>query len=271
STRLWSAGTSTFALTERQFEVYYQPVVRLSDRSVAGMEALLRWRHPSRGLLGPDAFREAFDDAKLMAAIGETVMGLVIPDAARFRQAHGHGLRIAMNVTASDLITGDYLDRLQRRLQAHGLSGDALCIEITEDVFLGRSKETAMETIASLANSGFEIALDDFGTGYASLSHLRLVPVHKLKIDSSFITDMERDPGDLAIVRTIAHLGESLGLDIVAEGVETDSQADLLRLLGVAAMQGYLISQPMPFEEALAFLKAQQSPLTKKPVTVLRA
>jgi diguanylate cyclase (GGDEF)-like protein len=233
------------ALATGAFCLAYQPIVSASGSQRVSFEALLRWNHPERGLLLPAAFEEVFDDPKVASQIGRQVIDRAICQAAAWERSGLEFGRIAVNVTSADFALGGFAEYVDSKLREHGVSPERLCIEVTERVFLGRSALGVAEALDKLHDSGVEIALDDFGTGFASLSHIKKFPIDRLKVDRSFVRDMETNPDNLAIVRTIIQLGSSLGIDITAEGVETEHQLTLLRSLGCDCIQGFLFSKPL--------------------------
>ena len=166
---------------------------------------------------------------------------------------------IAINVTSADFALGTFADFVSAKLREIGVRPNRLCIEVTERVFLGRSADGVEASLQQLHDMGVEIALDDFGTGFASLSHLKRLPIDRLKVDRSFVRDMETNPDNMAIVRTIAHLGQSLGIKVTVEGVETQSQLTLLRAMGCTTMQGYLFAKPMDAGQVRAFLCGERA------------
>jgi diguanylate cyclase (GGDEF)-like protein len=233
----------------------YQPIVSLIPGRPVSFEALLRWHHPERGLLAPGAFEEIFNDPKIAVEIGKTVIDLALRQAVAWQNAGLEFGRIAVNVTTADFALGCFADRLQARLLTYGVKPEKLCIEVTESVFLGRGAVGVAEVLDKLHHLGVEIALDDFGTGFASLSHIKSFPIDRLKIDRSFVCDMEHNEDNLSIVGAIIQLGRSLGIAITAEGVETTGQLDLLRSLGCDCIQGYLFSKPLEPERVPAFVR----------------
>lgn len=233
------------ALGNGELELFFQPIVSLNGSTPVSFEALLRWNEPYRGLLSPADFEGIFDDAKAAADVGKWVIEQALRQAAAWKRSGLDFGRIAVNVTSADFALGTFADYVSAMLQETGVQPEQLCIEVTERVFLGRGASGVAYCLQALHDSGVEIALDDFGTGFASLSHLKKLPIDRLKVDRSFVRDMETNPDNMAIVRTIAHLGQSLGIRVTVEGVETISQMTLLRAMGCDTMQGYLFARPM--------------------------
>lgn len=233
------------ALARQEFEIHYQPEMNIAGGATVGYEALLRWRCPTRGLVPPNDFIGVAEETKLIVPIGDWVLSKACADAVIWPGAP----RIAVNVSAVQFRTGCLLQRVTSALAVSGLPANRLELEITETVLLDDSDLIA-QTLRELRDLGVRIALDDFGTGYSSLSYLREFSFDKIKIDKSFIHDIH-DAGTAAIVRAIIDLGVSLSMSTTAEGVETSDQLEMLRLLGCAEAQGYLIGFPSPIREAV--------------------
>lgn len=234
------------ALNRDEFVLYYQPVVPADPAIARSFEALLRWKHPERGVIAPGAFDDIFDNQKVAGAVGERVMDLAVRQIAEWETIDFEFGRVAINVISADFAYGCFAERLLAKLASHRVAPTRICIEVTERVFLGAGAPHVAEALRKLHAAGVEIALDDFGTGYASLSHIRAYPINRLKIDRSFVKDMESNSDNLSIVQAIVQLGASLGLSITAEGVETEEQAVLLKSLGCGNLQGYFYSRPVP-------------------------
>jgi diguanylate cyclase (GGDEF)-like protein/PAS domain S-box-containing protein len=247
------------ALCNGELELFYQPIISFGSSGPVSFEALLRWNEPQRGLLSPAEFEGVFDDPKAAAEIGRWVIDHALQQAVAWQRAGIEFGRIAVNVTTADFALGTFADYVRAKLEETGVNPDKLCIEVTERVFLGRGASGIASALQSLHDTGVEIALDDFGTGFASLSHLKKLPIDRLKVDRSFVRDMETNPDNIAIVRTIAHLGQSLGIKVTVEGVETKSQLTLLRGMGCDTMQGYLFAKPMTPAAAAAFTGQQHA------------
>jgi diguanylate cyclase (GGDEF)-like protein/PAS domain S-box-containing protein len=243
------------AWTEREFEVYYQPQVRLADRVIVGGEALLRWRHPERGVLTPGAFLHALD-GWLAERVGDFVLEEACRQAASWRTASGRRLRIGVNLFERQFLRADQPRRVADALQASGLAPEDLELEITETVATGDDDAT-IRRVQRLRDLGVGIAFDDYGTGYASLGLLKRYPITRLKIDRSFVHDLSDDGEDVAIVDLILALGARFGLGVIAEGVEQPSQASRLLALGCGEAQGYLFGRPMPGAEFEALIAAE--------------
>ncbi len=244
----------TEALETDALCLYFQPVVGTSNTVISGVEALLRWRNTKQGILPPGAFLEAFDDPALAAAMGTRVMELALSQAGEWKKAGTRFGYVAINVTSFDFSTGDFVERLAAGLKKYGLKPNQVMVEVTEGMFLGRGAEMVQIGLEKLSKLGVSIALDDFGTGYASLTHIKKFPINCLKIDRSFVHDMAINNHSLSIIKAVLQLAKSLGLQIVAEGIETQCQRQLLEALGCQLIQGYLIAKPLPAVEATEFI-----------------
>lgn len=234
------------AIANGELVPFYQPIVDLRTGLVRGLEALVRWNHPERGLLGPAAFPAAFEEPGLAVAIDDFVFETALADMGRWA---GQGLPVAaVNVNASDaqLHREGLVARIEALLRRNRLGADRLKVEVVETAFLGRDPERVADTIGALAELGVVCALDDFGTGYASLSHLRRFKVGRIKIDCSFVAGICADPFDRGLVKSLVDLGRNLGMRVTAEGVETPEQLEILRGMGCDCGQGYWIGRPAP-------------------------
>ena len=232
------------ALAEGEFEVFYQPTFYLQDQRVSGFEALLRWRHPSRGLVLPMEFVPLAEELGLMVPISAWVMAQACADAVTWPE----GVKVAVNLSPVQFSSPGLLAAVQRALETSSLPAHRLELEITESALLQNSK-TVLATLHELRALGIRTALDDFGTGYSSLSYLRSFPFDKLKIDQSFVREMTHRPGSLAIVTSVLDLARKLGMATTAEGVETEAQISQLRQVGCTEVQGFLLDHPRPAAE----------------------
>ena len=232
------------AMAEDGFQIHYQPLVDLRHHTVTGCEALLRWRHPERGMVSPAEFIPVAEDTGLINELGDWVLKTACAEAASWPEH----IRIAVNVSPVQLKSPTLALRISAALAATGLSPRRLEIEITEAVLI-RDDEAALAILHQLRAIGVRIALDDFGTGYSSLSYLKRFPFDKIKIDRSFVADMIEVAGSSSIVQAIVNIAAALKMTTTAEGVETEAQRELLRQLGCTDMQGYLFSRPKPAAE----------------------
>ncbi|MFJ4824112.1 putative bifunctional diguanylate cyclase/phosphodiesterase [Streptomyces bacillaris] len=252
--RLGLLGDLRRALDAGDVELHYQPKVRF-DGQVAGLEALVRWVHPERGRVPPDEFIAIAESSGLMPHLTEYVLETALAQVARWR-AQGLFVPVAVNVSPRDVHTPGFAGGVAARLARHGVPASALQLEITEHVLL-EDPQRAADTLAGLTAHGVKMSLDDFGTGYSSLVHLRRLPVSELKIDRSFVARLALDHEDGEIVRCTIDLAHSLGLVVVAEGVEDDETWERLRDLRCDAVQGWLVAAAMPPQETTAWLRAR--------------
>jgi diguanylate cyclase (GGDEF)-like protein/PAS domain S-box-containing protein len=260
-TRVSMLNLARDALTHRLIVPFYQPKIDLQTGGVAGFEALLRWRHPLMGPQSPATIAAAFEDLALASEISDQMIAAVIADLVRWREG-GIGVgHVAINAAAAEFRRGDFADKLLERLHEAALPPSLLQVEVTETVFLGRGAESVERALKVLSGAGVGIALDDFGTGYASLSHLKQFPVDLIKIDRSFVRDLEEDPDDAAIIDAVVNLGRSLGIRTVAEGVENERQHGFITSLGCDYGQGFLYGKAAPAEDVEAMLKRRASRL----------
>ncbi len=237
------------ALETSQFELFYQPQVRLADRKLIGAEALLRWRHPERGLLTPGDFLPVLESSTLAVPVGNWVLKTACIQAATWRRWGLSDFRMSVNLFGAQFNSGDLPTRVEQVLIQNDLPADALELEITENIML-RHDELIIVPLREMCAWGVGIAFDDYGTGFASLSLLKRYPVTRLKIDKGFVRDLCTDGEDAAIIQAIMYLGRRLGLGVIAEGIETEAQEEALRLYGCTEAQGYLYGRPLP---ALSF------------------
>jgi diguanylate cyclase (GGDEF)-like protein len=244
------------ALERNEFELFYQPLVNIGQRRVSAFEALLRWRHPERGLVAPDAFIPLAEETGLIVPIGEWVLHSACTEAARWQTPEGCApLHVAVNLSAVQFASPGLAEAVEQALTISGLPGQRLELEVTESVLL-RDNETTLATLHRLRALGARISMDDFGTGYSSLSYLRSFPFDKIKIDKSFVHGLAESDESNAIVRAIAGIGLSLGIATTAEGVETVDQLERLIADGCTEVQGYFFSPPRPAAEIPALIRA---------------
>ncbi|MFJ6759666.1 putative bifunctional diguanylate cyclase/phosphodiesterase [Streptomyces sp. NPDC091273] len=263
--RLGLLGDLRRALDAGEVELHYQPKVRF-DGQVAGLEALVRWVHPERGRVSPDEFIAIAETSGLMPHLTEYVLETALAQVARWR-AQGLKVPVAVNVSPRDVHTPGFAGAVAARLARHGVPASGLQLEITEHVLL-EDPQRAADTMAGLTGHGVKMSLDDFGTGYSSLVHLRRLPVSELKIDRSFVGRLAVDAQDAEIVRCTVDLAHSLGLLVVAEGVEDDETWERLRDLGCDAVQGWLVAAAMPPQEATAWLLARGERGWRRPADI---
>ena len=232
------------AIIDRAFEVYYQPCVSLRDNKITGCEALLRWRHPERGMISPAEFIPIAEETGLINPLGEWVLASASAEAATWPD----DIKLAVNVSPVQFRSGTLALKIVAALAASGLSASRLELEITEAVLI-RDDDAALAILHQLRAIGVRIALDDFGTGYSSLSYLQRFPFDKIKIDRCFVNDIAEPDGSSCIVQAVVNIAAARHMTTTAEGVETQQQMELLRGLGCAEMQGYLFSPAKPAED----------------------
>jgi diguanylate cyclase (GGDEF)-like protein len=236
------------AVVRREFEVHYQPKVDIASGSVAGAEALVRWRHPRRGLLLPGEFIGVAEDVGLIASIGSIVLETVCTDSVRWRAEGLPATRVAMNLSAQQFADSRLIDNLNQILDQTGCDPRLLEFEITESVVM-TDPGKALQLLQHIKDHGITLAIDDFGTGHSSLAYLKRFPVDSVKIDYTFVRDIAIDPNDVAIIKAIIALGHSLDLKVVAEGVESVTQLEMLRRFHCDEYQGFLFSRAVPAAE----------------------
>ena len=261
--RLQTQDDLRHAIDGGQIRTFFQPIIDGATAAVYGFEALARWQHPARGLIGPDEFIEVAEESGLIVPLGAEILAQACAQAARWRTERPGGapLRVTVNVASGQLAHRSFVPTVAAVLADTGLEPHTLCLEITETTIMADT-EAAADTLRAIRALGVHLAIDDFGTGYSSLTYLRRFPVETLKIDRSFVAGIGRDHEDEAIVDMVLSLGRALGLQVVAEGVETADQLDRLRQLGCDLMQGYYYGKPMPPEKIEDFLRQRQPVLS---------
>ena len=247
------------AIEKQEFLLHYQPVVDLASGAITGMEALIRWQSP-QGLVPPANFIPLAEESGLILDIGRWVLQAACTQARKWQREGLPALRLAVNLSPLELRQPNLLASVAEILRESGLAPQYLELEITENTVMDRSRDT-MATLTRLEQLGVQLSIDDFGTGYSSLAYLKQFPVHSLKIDRSFVRDITRDSNDAAIAGAMIAMSKSLGLSVIAEGVETREQLDFLRAAGCLAYQGYYFSVPLP---ANAFAELVRKQAQKK-------
>ncbi|MBM0234518.1 EAL domain-containing protein, partial [Micromonospora sp. STR1_7] len=248
----WANATGETADDAGEITMYYQPQIAIATGEVVGVEALLRWRHPRRGMVDPEELIRVAEQSAVMRLLTRRVVDDVVEQLAKWLAA-GIGLRAALNVSVRDLHTGEIADQIADRLARYGVPAERLQLEITEGALMADPRRV-LATISRLHRIGVAIALDDFGTGYSSLQHLRRLPLSEVKVDRSFVLGMADDADDAAIVRSMIELAGALGLRVVAEGVEDERTWRMLHAAGCDAAQGWFYARPMPAEELVTWL-----------------
>jgi diguanylate cyclase (GGDEF)-like protein len=243
------------AFAQSEFEIYFQPQIRLSDTAVVGAEALLRWRHPQRGVLAPGAFIDALAESSIAAGVGRWIIRTACQQAATWRAMGLPLARVGVNLFPSQAYDEALAQDVTDALRDSGLPPEALELEITENIALNRGDSVVLQR---LHQKGVKLAFDDFGTGYASLSYLTRLPLSRIKVDRSFVAKLTRNAQDAAIVRSLIGMAHNLDLGVIAEGVETSQQADFLLKENCEEAQGFLYAKPLPATEFEAYLKTQR-------------
>jgi EAL domain-containing protein (putative c-di-GMP-specific phosphodiesterase class I) len=253
------------AVDAQQFVLHYQPKILLASGAICGLEALIRWQEPGAGLVPPGTFIPVLEETGLILEAGKWVIERALADF-RIWTARGRRVpRIAVNVSAIQLQQRDFADMVIEILQQSGNSSEALELEVTESLLM-KDIEASIRKLSALRELGIHIAMDDFGTGYSSLSYVARLPINSVKIDRSFINGMGASTQDMAIVTTIIALAHSLNLRVVAEGVETLEQSQLLTVLNCDEAQGFLYSKPVPAADIEPLLRAQgKQPAAPRP------
>jgi len=243
--RLSMLSVARGVLAGDRFVPYYQPKIDLVSGRAVGLEALLRWWHHDGEIRYPSAIATAFDDADLALAIGERMLAKIVADIVTWRADGVEFGRVAINVTSAEFRQRNFADSLLRRLDHYRIPPQTIELEVTESVLFDREMERTVQTLQALGTAGITIALDDFGTGYASMAHLREFPVDALKIDKSFVQQLPHGCNG-AIVKALIFLGRGLNIETVAEGIESEVQAEHLRNEGCRIGQGFLFSEGVP-------------------------
>jgi EAL domain-containing protein (putative c-di-GMP-specific phosphodiesterase class I) len=230
-----------------EFELYYQPQVDLEDGRLVGAEALIRWRHPDRGIMLPAHFMPIANASSLSDGIALWVMEATCRQG-RLWQSRGHNIRLGVNLAPSQLLSGDLAATVDAMLRETGFSPSLLELEVTENILLA-DDDSALRIFRRIQDLGVRIAFDDFGTGYASMTYLKKFPLDRLKIDKSFVRDLRANADDAAIVGSTIGLSKMLGLAVIAEGIEDRPTAELLRSMGCDEGQGFYFGRPVPAAE----------------------
>ncbi|WP_162408797.1 putative bifunctional diguanylate cyclase/phosphodiesterase [Acuticoccus sediminis] len=246
------------SLKKGEFVPYYQPQIDIETNQIVGAEALVRWQ-TADVLLDAKDFAYVLDDHEVGGEVGHAVLDGVIADIGKLRAMTQRPFRISVNASRTEVLRNDFLDTFLEKARNENLQPNDFIIEITEDVIIGVDDQTLHDKISYLASSGVEFSLDDFGTGYASLIHITSFPIKEIKIDKQFVFGIETDRRKRAIVKGIIQIARSMGLHVIAEGVETVEQQEALREIGCRYVQGYLYSFPLPFKEFTAMLEGAQT------------
>ena len=255
------------ALKNQEFSLYYQPIFSLPNHVLSGFEALIRWHHPQHGLVSPTEFIPLAEDTGLIIDIGDWVLHTACQQLANWQQQYSHcpdiaGLKVNVNVACQQFQKPDFVSKLDAVLAQTQLDPTCLRLEITERVLID-SEINTQQTLAEIKKRQIKLSIDDFGTGYSSLSYLSRLPIDNLKIDRSFINNINSDLESLEIVRTIITLAHNLSMDAIAEGVETTAQAEQLQELECEYVQGYLFAKPMATTEIQLMLETKLNRVCK--------
>ncbi len=242
------------ALSRNEFQVYYQPQVNITNGDIVGTEALVRWMHPDRGLLFPETFIPLAEETSLIVPIGEWILQAACLQNLALQATGSVSLSMAVNISSIQLRQKNFVETVIRTIHDVGLNPCCLQLELTESIIM-ENIETNINTLHELRDYGLRLSIDDFGTGYSSLSYLKRLPVNTLKIDRSFVKDIERDPDSTAIVKAIIALAHNLNLQVTAEGVETEQQLAFLQKYRCDYIQGYLFCKPLPANELIQFFR----------------
>jgi EAL domain-containing protein (putative c-di-GMP-specific phosphodiesterase class I) len=242
------------ALDARHFVLHYQPRVELQTGRIVSAEALIRWQHPARGLLGPGEFVTLAEETGLIAAIGDWVIDEVCAQQAAWRRDGVATVPVAVNLSAVQFKGSALIDHIRAAVQRNGIAQHLIEFELTESMVM-QDPEEAARNMAALKALGTNLSMDDFGTGYSSLAYLKRFPFDFLKIDRAFVTDVTSSPGDAAIAAAIVAMAHGLKLRVVAEGVENEGQLQFLRALRCDEIQGYYFSRPLPAAHFAAMLR----------------
>jgi len=253
------------AMEQKHLTLFYQPIIDVQNMKIAGFEALMRWKHPEKGMISPGVFIPVAEESGLIIELSRFALGLAcevvgkLQAAAKPELLTGHPLFVGVNFSVKDFAEGDLYNHIVKTLGDTDANPDQIHLEITESLLM-EAPETAKTELEKCRAHGLDISIDDFGTGYSSLSYLHYFPIDTLKIDQSFIRAMTTHNASLVLVKSIVTLARNLNMKIIAEGVETEAEAKIVRDLGVEWIQGYFFSKPLPFDDAVKFLQNWQPP-----------
>jgi diguanylate cyclase (GGDEF)-like protein/PAS domain S-box-containing protein len=244
------------ALDNDELEMYYQPQIDVITGRIVGAEGLMRWNHPQRGVLSAGEFLPFAEENGLMLPISDWMLGALCRDMLKWNQVAGEQVRLSLNLSPQYLERGDFFEKMRASLARHGISPSQIEVEITENICI-RNPQYAIEQLNKLCQLGLSVAIDDFGTGYSSLSYLHRFPIHTIKIDQSFVKEIHDEHSHYPVILAIISIARGLGLNLIAEGVETEEQSRYLEANGCTTMQGYLYHRPIPLSGFMAALRVQ--------------
>ncbi|GAB3471796.1 EAL domain-containing protein [Massilia terrae] len=244
------------ALDHDELEMYYQPQVDVVTGRIIGVEGLMRWNHPQRGVLTPSSFLPFAEENGLMLPISDWMIGALCRDMIQWDAATSQPVKLSLNLSPQYLDRGDFFEKMRSALARHGIAPGRIEVEITENICI-RNPQHAIDQLHKLCQLGVSVAIDDFGTGYSSLSYLHRFPIHAIKIDQSFVKEIHDEMSHYPVILAIISIARGLGMNLIAEGVETEPQARYLQANGCTTMQGYLYYRPIPLAEFIAALRAQ--------------
>jgi diguanylate cyclase (GGDEF)-like protein/PAS domain S-box-containing protein len=248
------------ALEHNELEMYYQPQIDVITGRIVGAEGLMRWNHPTRGLLTAGEFLPFAEENGLMLPISDWMLGALCRDMLMWNAAGGQAIRLSLNLSPQYLDRGDFFEKMRGALVRYNISPDQIEVEITENICI-RNPQYAIDQLNKLCQLGVSVAIDDFGTGYSSLSYLHRFPIHTIKIDQSFVKEIKEEQGHYPVILAIISIARGLGLTLIAEGVETDVQARYLKANGCLTMQGYLYHRPISLTDFMGVLHTQLAPV----------
>jgi len=248
------------ALEKNELLLYYQPIIDLQNMKIAGFEALMRWKHPERGMISPGVFIPVAEESGLIIELSRWALGISCDTAKALLKAANpallgaHPLFVSVNFSVKDFSDGDFYNQVASTLRDKATDPSQIHLEITESLLM-EAPGPAKEALEKCRQHGVSISIDDFGTGYSSLSYLHYFPIDTLKIDQSFIRSMGKQPSSHALIKSIIFLARNLNMRVIAEGIETEAEASTLRDMGCEECQGFWFARPMPLEDALKFVQ----------------
>lgn len=251
----WLENELLHSISRGQLSIYYQPIIDIASMKISGAEALMRWEHPTQGFIPPDIFIPIAEQNGMINQLTDRLFDTALAEMTLIQSKLESGHRIALNLSVAEFVSVEHMGNLISRLEKHELAKQRLVtLELTESIKFSDNDEYR-DLLSQMKNCGCKIAIDDFGTGYSSLSYLKRVQVDILKIDRTFVRDIMTDASDAEMIKAILHMAKAFNLETVAEGVETREQLDYIKQHGCKYTQGYLFSQPLPYEEYMNFVE----------------